>query len=212
MGVLALACAALLGCGSSSTVTDAASAPDGGTDAPVSVDAPSVMPDAPSCDLSPVPAPLPMLAGSFLVEGPGVMPPTPSGSEDPVGVWLFDRVTLYVSAGAGEMFDATMSTANGTSWLSFDGTEVRLDMSFVLTLADTIGGDITRSTRTRIRGTYEIVGSDVVFTPSCVEAMTSGGAPPSFDFAAEGDRGTLVIQTMGMLGTTTLVLEGSRAP
>ena len=64
---------------------------------------------------------------------------------------------------------------------------------------------------TRIRGTYVMSGDELVFTPSCVEsAMRMAGATPSFDFGVEDDRGTMVIETAGMFGTTTIVLEGAR--
>jgi hypothetical protein len=208
-GVL-LAGALLAGCPTTNAAPDAPASPDAfvveTSDAPV----PTV--DAPQCDLAPIPSPLPMLESAFFVESATVMPPVPSGDGDPAGTWLFDHVSFYVNAEAGMNFDPTMSRVDGTAWLAFDGTEVRLELSFVVTLADTLAGDITRATETRIRGTYEMSGEELVFTPSCVQAaMMMAGTTPDFDFGVEGDRGTMVIQTMGMFGTTTIVLEGSRS-
>lgn len=196
-----------------------AATPDAGTDAPASLDA-GALPDAfvapvdaPRCDLSPVPSPLPMLEGVFLVEGPTTMPPETTGG-DPTGTWVFERVSFYVSSTAGEMFDAEMSTVGGTAWAAFDGTEARLEMELALRLADTVGGDVSRNTRTRIRGAYTAVGDEVTFTPSCLESpmMMPGGAAPTFGISVEGDRGVLVIRSVGMLGPTTIVLEGARVP
>lgn len=200
----------LAGCPTTNAAPDAPVSPDAhvveASDAPV----PTL--DAPQCDLAPIPSPLPMLESAFFVESATVMPPVPSGEGDPTGTWLFDHVSFYVNAEAGMNFDPTMSRVDGTAWLAFDGTEVRLEMSFVVTLADTLAGDITRATETRIRGTYEMSGAELVFTPSCVQAAAMmSGATPSFDFGVEGDRGTMVIQTMGMFGTTTIVLEGARS-
>jgi hypothetical protein len=205
----ALALAALLaGCPSTTSTSDAAVAPDAFVEL---ADAPAPTVDAPSCDLSPVPSPLPMIAGTFVVEGPDNMPPVVMPSGDPVGTWIFDRARFFVSETAGMNFDAAMSRVDGTSWLAFDGTAVRLSMELTLFLADTIGGDITRESLTHIRGSYELTGSDVTFTPSCVEgSMTSGSMPPTLGFAVEGDAGTLVIQSNGMLGRVTIVLEGMR--
>ncbi len=197
------------GCPTTNATPDAPVAPDAFV-AEVS-DAPSPSVDAPSCDLTPIPAPLPMLESAFFVESATVMPPVPASDGDPTGTWLFDHVSFYVNAEAGMNFDPSMSSVDGTAWLAFDGTEVRLEMRFVVLLADTLAGDITRATETRIRGTYEMVGEELVFTPSCVQAAMMTGATPSFDFGVEGDRGTMVIQTMGMFGTTTIVLEGSRS-
>jgi hypothetical protein len=197
----------LAGCPSTTATPDAPSSPDAFVEA---IDAPTQAPDAPRCDLAPIPSPLPMLESAFVVQSETVMPPVPSGDGDPNGTWLFDQVSFYVSAEAGMNFDPTMSSVEGTAWLAFDGSEVRLEMSLVVMLADTLAGDITRTTETRIRGTYTMSGAEVVFTPSCVESAMMTGAAPSFDFGVEAERGTLVIQTMGMLGTTTIVLEGSR--
>jgi hypothetical protein len=152
-----------------------------------------------------------MIAGTFVVEGPDNMAPVPMASGDPAGTWLFDRARFFVSETAGMNFDAAMSRVDGTSWLVFDGTEVRLSMELTLFLADTIGGDITRESLTHIRGAYELSGTDVTFTPSCVESSMMGGSmPPTFGFAVEGDAGMLVIQSSGMLGPVTIVLEGNR--
>lgn len=211
LALAALALASLAGCPSSTTsTTDAAVTPDAWVE-PVDAFTPTV--DAPSCDLSPVPMPLPMIAGTFVVETPDNMAPVPMASGDPIGTWLFDRARFFVSETAGMNFDASMSRVDGASWLAFDGTEVRLSMDFTLFLADTIGGDITRETQTHIRGSYELVGAEVMFTPSCIESsMMSGSMPPTIGFAVEGDAGMLVIQSSGMLGPITIVLEGARQP
>lgn len=200
--------AALTGCPTSNVAPDAYAAPDAFT-APSDAPAPTL--DAASCDLSPIPTPLPMLDGSFRVIGPSVMPPTPEGTGDPTGTWLFDEVAFYVTPEAGMNFNASMSAADGTAWLAFDGSEVRLEMLFTLLLADTLAGDVSRATSTRIRGTYELSGSDVVFVPSCVEASMMMGPTPEFDFGVEGDRGMLVIRSTGMLGELVIVLQGTRA-
>lgn len=154
-----------------------------------------------------------MLEGAFLVEGPTTMPPATTGG-DPTGTWIFERASFYVSATAGEMFDAEMSTVGGTAWAAFDGTQARLEMDLALRLADTIGGDVSRNTRTRIRGAYVAEGDAVRFMPSCIEApmMMAGASAPAFGLSVEGDRGVLVIRSMGMLGPTTIVLEGTRVP
>ncbi|MBN8616493.1 MAG: hypothetical protein J0L92_38265 [Deltaproteobacteria bacterium] len=197
----------LAGCPTTTSTPDAPATPDAFVQAS---DAPAPTVDAPRCDLAPIPTPLPMLESAFVVESETVMPPVPSGEGDPTGTWLFDHVSFYVSAEAGMNFDPTMSSVEGAAWLAFDGSEVRLEMSFVIMLADTLAGDITRATETRIRGTYAMSGGELVFTPSCVESAMMAGAAPSFDFGVESDRGTLVIETMGMLGRTTIVLEGGR--
>jgi len=207
--------ASLLVSGCATTVTPM---PDAGSDAPVALDAGpppdayAAVPDAPACDLSPVPSPLPMLAGTFLVEGPETMPPVGTGG-DPSGTWIFDRLTIYVSETAGEMFDAAESSISGTAWAAFEDMNVRMETDFVLRLVGTLAGVVSRANLTRVSGAYAVDPTGVTFTPTCAQGGSMmSGAMSSFGFILEGERGTLVIRSVGMLGPTTIVLEGTRVP
>ncbi len=181
--------------------TDAGSEPDAGP------------PDG-GCDVSPIPDPLPAIAGGFEVEGGdgGVMVPVATGG-DPSGVWVFGDATFYVQPAAASMFDIETSTVTGTAWAAFDGTEARLDYRFETTLMGTLAGTIIRPSSTQIRGTYVVDGASIDITPICSQStamMSGGGGMATLEASIDGDSATLISHISGPSGTITIVLEGTR--
>lgn len=207
----------LTGCGGSPAAVDAAAPSDAGVDtggapedaatvedANVPVDAP------PPCDVSPVPSDLVPLTGGFVVLEPDAGLPIPAQTGgDPTGVWRFDHVTIYTGAESAGMFDETTSTIEGTGWVVVEGDLLRLQLTLDVALMGTAAGTIRRHTITSIRGTFVVDGAALTLTPECIEPMPmTGGTSPLF--TAEGTTGTIVLTTMGMLGTNQIVLTGAR--
>lgn len=205
---------AIIACGEPTTTPPA----DAGHDAPMTppVDAGVELDAGPpdgGCDVSPIPDPLPAIAGGFMVDdadGGTIVPPATGG--DPTGVWVFEDATFYVGPAAASMFDVESSTVTGTAWASFDGTEARLDYRFETTLRGTLAGTLIRPSSTQIRGTYVVDGVSIDITPICAQttAMETGGGGAGLDFSIDGDNATLISRLSGGSGTITIVLQGTR--
>jgi hypothetical protein len=202
---------ALTACGGSAPAVDAASpSSDAGTDATAAHDASAAV-DAPiACDVAPAPPDLVPLSGSFVVLEPDAGLPIPAQTGgDPTGVWRFDQITIYTDPSTAGMFDADASTIDGTGWIVVEGDTLRLELTTDVALMGTAAGTIRRHSVTSIRGTFVVDGASLMLTPECISPVPMG-APPAPMFTAEGTTGTLVLTTMGMLGTNQIVLSGTR--
>jgi hypothetical protein len=204
----------LAGCGGSAVAPDAATAEDASTprdDAAVSVDA-SVPVDAPpACDVSPAPSGVGTVMGGFVVLDPDAgLPIPPQTGGDPAGVWRFEHITIYTAPETAGMFDADTSTIEGSGWAVVEGDLLRLELTLDVALMGTVAGTVRRHTVTSIRGTFVVDGSTLTLTPECISPAPTTSGGPSPTFTAEGTTGTLVLTTMGMLGTNQIVLTGAR--
>ena len=210
-----LALLALLGvlvsCGASPPTSDASAPSDGGNDAAASVDAFAPVDAPPLCDVSPAPSGLSMLTGGFVVLGAdGVLPIPAQTGGDPTGVWRFDRITIYTESASAGMFDPATSTISGTGWVVVEGNLLRLELTLDVALMGTVAGTVRRHTVTSIRGTFVVLDASLMLTPECISpAPTGAAAAPMFTAGMDGT-GTILLTTMGMLGTNRIVLNGVR--
>jgi hypothetical protein len=199
------------GCGSSTPAADASSSDAAlpmdaaaAADTNVPVDAP------PPCDVSPAPSDLVPLTGGFVVLEPDAGLPIPAQTGgDPTGVWRFDHITIYTDPSTAGMFDPDASTIDGTGWIVVEGDTIRLELTTDVALMGTAAGTIRRHSVTSIRGTFVVDGASLMLTPDCISPAPMG-TPSQPMFTAEGTTGTLVLSTMGMLGTNQIVLSGTR--
>lgn len=160
----------LLGCGSSVEATP--------TDASVSNDtsvsdtrSETSRVDTP-CEIGAVPS-VPKYAYEFLFVGGdgGVTIPTPTGG-DPIGEWRYTKVTVYLSDSARMFVDPSKSTIDGTGFGSYTASGFRNTTDQKATIHTTVVGPQVRETRTRAKGTWNLEGSEIVYTVECVESTT----------------------------------------
>lgn len=201
-----------VGCGTSVTPADAGTdAPTSTTDAGIEEPIDSGPPDG-GCDIAPIPGALPTILGGLAVsetDGGSAIPVATGG--DPVGLWVFDRATFYVSPTAATMFDVATSTVEGTAWVAVDADEARLDFRFVTTLMGTPAGTIVRPSSTQVRATYTVDGPSVSFEAICAQSSAgSSSGSTTQQFSVDGDAVTWITQISGAAGPITIVLEGTR--
>jgi hypothetical protein len=169
---------ALFGCGSSTsgdtpatdsavTITDTGSTPaDTGSVSDTKVDA--------ACDIGMVPTVANYTHEFVFVGGEaGGMVPTPTGG-DPVGEWRHAKLTIYLSEGAKMFVDTSKSSVDGKGFSSYTATSFRNTSEQITTLETTVVGTVKRGTSLKAKGTWKMMGNEIVFTPECAESTAEG--------------------------------------